>query len=64
MFNPPVAKSFMHGNNCCPNFSIDEADILMAAVNYILSLTSQLQTKLRWSGQGGSNTRHNSSAGS
>ena len=31
-------------------FSIDEADILMAAVNYILSLTSQLQTKLRWPG--------------
>ena len=28
--------------------SIDEADILMAAVNYILSLTSQLQHKLRW----------------
>ena len=63
MFNP-VTKSVMHRNNCCPNFSIDEADILMAAVNYILSLTSQLQTKLRWSGQGGSNTRHNSSAGS
>ena len=30
-------------------FSIDEADILMAAVNYILSLTNQLQHKLRWS---------------
>ena len=39
------------------NFSIDEADILMAAVNYILSLTSQLQTKLRWSGPGGNNTQ-------
>ena len=44
-------------NNCCPNSSIDEADILMAAVNYILSLTSQLQTKLRWSGPGGNNTQ-------
>ena len=52
----------MYESNCCPNFSIDEADILMAAVNYILSLTSQLQTKLRWSGPGGNNTRHNSSA--
>merc|ERR1711997_733227 len=30
------------------SLSIDEADILMAAVNYILSLTSQLQHKLRW----------------
>ena len=30
--------------------SLDEADILMAAVNYILSLTSQLQQKLRRSG--------------
>ena len=27
---------------------VDEADILMAAVNYILTLTSQLQDKLRW----------------
>ena len=40
------------------NFSIDEADILMAAVNYILSLTSQLQHKMRWS-----NNNNNSGPG-
>merc|ERR1711971_200764 len=38
------------------SLSIDEADILMAAVNYILSLTSQLQHKLRW----GNNNNNNS----
>jgi len=30
------------------SISIDEADILMAAVNYIMSLTNQLQNKMRW----------------
>ena len=29
------------------NNQVDEAEILMAAVNYILTLTSQLQEKLR-----------------
>ena len=29
---------------------VDEADILMAAVDYILTLTNQLQEKLRWNG--------------
>jgi len=39
------------------SISIDEADILMAAVNYILSLTNQLQNKLRWSENNNNNSR-------
>ena len=37
---------------------VDEADILMAAVNYILSLTSQLQEKLRWNARPRSDNCH------
>ena len=40
------------------NLRVDEADILMAAVNYILSLTSQLQEKLRWNARPRSDNFH------
>ena len=44
----PFNSNLRQQNIDWTTFSIDEADILMAAVNYILSLTSQLQHKLRW----------------
>ena len=42
-----------------PDLAVDEADILLAAVNYILTLTNQLQEKLRWN----SRTRSDNSPG-
>eukprot|EP00092_Neocalanus_flemingeri_P085111 GFUD01107049.1.p1 GENE.GFUD01107049.1~~GFUD01107049.1.p1 ORF type:complete len:114 (+),score=39.77 GFUD01107049.1:50-343(+) len=42
---------------------VDEADILMAAVNYILTLTSQLQEKLRWNARSRSGNNNHFTGG-